>query len=292
MNYLIVANELAGKGVTREDLFEIEQKIQRFGEVKAYLLCSKDETKDIIDKQRDWLDALVLVGGDGTFREGIRLASELKVDVPVGLIPKGTGNDFVKTLGIPQELDSAIALIKTGYCKKVSAYQINDSSFLNIASIGLDAAIAANQKEIKKRIAGPLSYAISTIVTVLKHKRIKHKITIDGNPYEGDYMLVAFANGKYYGGGMKIAPQASPFDDSLQVVALKTVPKILVLLLFPMLYFGIHTSLWCIEIGRGKTIQIETEQVVAVNMDGDITNAKTINIKKNDAMSPKIYLHN
>ncbi len=290
MNYLIIANSQAGKGITKDNLNEIKHKIQQFGEIKAYLLSTKEETKSIIDSQRDWYDALVFVGGDGTFRECMRIAANLEIDVPIGLIPMGTGNDFVKTLGIPQNLDQAIALIKAGNSKSVSTYHINKSVFLNIASVGLDAAIAARQKEIKKRIAGPLSYVISTIATVIKHKKIKHKLIIDGEVYDDDYMLIAFANGKYYGGGMKIAPAASPFDDNLQIVTLKSVPKILILLLFPMLYFGIHTSLWCIRINSGKTIRVEADQVVAVNMDGDITFSKNIEISKNEAMRPKIYL--
>ncbi len=290
MNYIIIANGLAGKGIGEETLSQIEQKMIQHGAVKAYLLLSKEETAQVLEQQRDWLDAVVFVGGDGTFREGIRIVSELSLNVPIGLIPMGTGNDFVKTLGIPSRVERAIKLIKDGKNKAVCAYNINENKFLNIASVGLDASIVANQKEIKKRIAGPISYAISTIVSVIKHKKNRHRLIIDGKDCGDDYMLIAFANGKYYGGGMKIAPDASPYVDELQIVALKSVPKILILLLFPVLYFGLHTSLWCIRIWHGNTVEVQMDQQVAINMDGDIDFAKNIKITKNGKMCPKIYL--
>ncbi len=292
MNYLIIANSLAGKGINQETLAEVASKLQQYGKVKAFLLNTKKDTKITLKDQRDWSDAVVFVGGDGTFREGIRIVSELQLDVPIGLIPMGTGNDFVKSLGISSNVNQAIDIIKTGNCKTIYAYNINNNTFLNIASVGLDASIVANQKEIKKRISGPLSYVVSTIISVIKNKKIRHKLIIDGNDCGDNYMLISFANGKYYGGGMKIAPSASPFEDDLQVVALQHVPKILILLLFPILYFGLHTSLWCIKTWRGQEIEVQIDEQVAINLDGDIDYAPKVKITKNDKIAPKIYLPN
>ncbi len=290
MKYLLIVNKSAGKGIGAAALQDIKTKMQQYGEVKDFLSSTPDDTKQVLKRNADWLDAVVFVGGDGTFREGIRMLDELSIDAPIGLVPMGTGNDFVKSLGVPQRLDEVLAVIKDGAVKNVHDCRLNDSTFLNVASVGLDAAIVERQKEIKKRIAGPLSYVVSTLVTIFKYKKVPQKLIIDGVDYGDAYMLIALANGKYYGGGMKIAPDASPFDETLQIIALKSMPKIFMLILFPLLYFGIHTRLNCFQTWRGHYVEVILSEESAINLDGDIERASQIKVSKNQQTRPKIYL--
>ncbi len=292
MKYLLIVNKLAGKGIGRAALDDIKQKMQQLGEVKDFLSTKPHDTARVLQQYRSWFDAVVFVGGDGTFREGIRMLTELSLDVPIGLIPMGTGNDFIKSLGIPRQLDEVLAVIKAGAVRDVHDCQLNDSTFLNVASVGLDAAIVARQKEVKKHISGPLSYFISTLISIVKYKKTPQKLIIDGVDYGDDYMLIAIANGKYYGGGMKIAPDASPFDEALQIVALKSIPKIFMLLLFPLLYFGVHTGLSFIKTWRGNCAEVILNKESTINLDGDIELASQIKVTKNSETRPKIYLSN
>ncbi len=290
MNYLLIVNSLAGKGIDQTTAQAIKAEMVKFGAVRDYLSQSAAQTRQIIEQQRDWFDSVVFVGGDGTFREGIRMLTQLKIEVPIGLIPMGTGNDFVKSIGVPRELSAGLQVINKGAPKIVHDCKLNESTFLNVASVGLDAAIVARQKQIKKRISGPLSYVVSTIIGIFKYKKTKQRLTIDGVDYGDDYMLVAVANGKYYGGGMKIAPQASPFERQFQIIALRSVPRIMMLLIFPLLYFGIHTKLDCVKTWHGEVVEIETPTAVEVNLDGDIEMAKKVVMAKNWQTCPKIYL--
>ncbi len=290
MNYILIVNSLAGKGVGQIKFENIKEKTAKLGVVKSYLSSSLLESKGVIAKNRDWLDAVIFAGGDGTFREGVKVLSELNLDVPLGFLPMGSGNDFVRSLGIPSNLERAIDLISKKHMRQVYNCKLNDTFFINVASVGLDAAIVERQKKIKKRIAGPLSYVISVFIEIFSFKNKKYNLIIDGLDKGGDYMLIAIANGKYYGGGMKIAPDASPYKSDFQVLALKQIPRILTLFIFPMIYFGWHPSLWCVESWCGKSVEIRVDQMVPINLDGDTENGDTITIQKNELYRPKIYL--
>ncbi len=290
MNYLLIVNKWAGKGLGAAALTEIKQKMEQFGEVKEYLSTTAKDSEQVLKEYRNWLEAVVFVGGDGTFREGIRMLTELQLNVPIGLIPMGTGNDFVKSLHLPRALDDVLTVIKDGVVRDVHDCNLNDNTFLNVASVGLDAAIVARQKSIKQRISGPLSYVVSTIITIFKYKKVRQRLIIDDVDYGDDYMLIAIANGKYYGGGMKIAPAASPYDEDLQIIALRSVPKILMLLIFPLLYFGVHTRLDCVKSWRGRKVEVSLDEQTEINLDGDIEMAQKIVATKNSKTRPKIYL--
>ncbi len=290
MNYILIVNSLAGKGITRAKFEEIKAKTAKLGTVRAYLSNSLSESKRVIAESKDWLDAIIFVGGDGTFREGVKALSEFNINAPVGFLPMGSGNDFVRTLGIPSDLNRALDLIAMKNTRQVHDCKLNDTFFINVASVGLDAAIVERQKKIKKRIAGPLSYVLSVFVEIFTFKNKKYNLIIDGVEKGNDYMLIAIANGKYYGGGMKIAPEASPYKRDFQILALKQIPRIMTFLIFPMIYFGWHPTLWCVENWRGKSVEIYIDQIVPVNLDGDTEKSDKLIIQKNTAFRPKIYL--
>ncbi len=290
MRYLLIVNSLAGKGISVAKHESIKLRIAELGEVKAYLSDSISESKQVISDNKSWCDSVIFVGGDGTFREGVKALSELKIDVPVGFLPMGSGNDFVRSLGIPRDFERALDLIAKKKTRQVHDCKLNDNYFINVASVGLDAAIVERQKKIKKRVAGPLSYVISVFIEIFTFKHKKYNLIIDGVDKGSDYMLIAVANGKYYGGGMKIAPDASPFKNDFQILALRQIPRVLTFFIFPMIYFGWHPSLWCVESWRGKSVEIYIDQAVPINSDGDTANGDEVKIKKNTAFLPKIYL--
>lgn len=153
--------------------------------------------------------------------------------------------------------------------------KINDSYFVNISSIGFDTYVVKNARLIKKLplIPGNIAYLISIFVTLVTYKKQNINIIIDGKKINTKVFLVAFGIGKYYGGGMKVLPKALLNDDKFDICIVHSVPKLIVLLLFPKLIKGEHLteklSKYIIYKKTSK-FQIIGEKPMLVNRDGEI----------------------
>jgi lipid kinase, YegS/Rv2252/BmrU family len=198
------------------------------------------------------------VGGDGTLLEvlnGIVGTKNL-----LGVIPAGSGNDFYKNLKDNDELEVPIDIGK-----------INDKYFLNVAAIGIDAEIADNAKIMKKRKIPPSQiYNASILYTFFKYKFKKLSLTVDKEEKEGKYTIIAICNGKYYGGGYKIGPNAKIDDGLFDIYLADAMPKIKILGLIPKLKKGMHESSKYITKIESNNIKIKSKSSIVCTIDGEI----------------------
>ena len=181
----------------------------------------------------------MLVGGDGTVNEVVNgIGGEHGVELAV--IARGTGWDFVRTYGIPRGLDEAIAVALQGRTRTVDvgratyrAWNGGESSsyFANIASAGMSGAVAKRANETTKALGGKVSYLWATFAVFSRWRNSEVTVDVDGETRRGRMHDVVVANGRYFGGGMMICPDAKPDDGLLDVlligdliVALTAVP--------------------------------------------------------------------
>ena len=150
---------------------------------------------------------------------------------------------------------------------------INEKYFLNIASVGLDADIVYNAIAFKKMkfIKKDMAYILSICKTIFGKKGISIKVMLDGREISDKKVLfLAVANGKFYGGGVPITPNAEINDGLADVCLVENLNLLKIFRLLPKLVKAKHTEAKEVEIYRAKKIEIESENLVRVNIDGEI----------------------
>jgi YegS/Rv2252/BmrU family lipid kinase len=150
------------------------------------------------DALRANVDALVAGGGDGTIASvGARLRHR---GMPMGVLPLGTANSFARSLGIPTELDGAVATIAAGHTVDVDLGRAADRYFTNSAAIGLSGELAGSDIAQLKRRFGRVGYLFASLPRMLRHRSFRVRLVADGRTHEFRALEVVIANGRYHGG--------------------------------------------------------------------------------------------
>lgn len=208
------------------------------------------------------------VGGDGTLNEVVNGVVGSKNYL--GVIPAGTGNDLYKTLKQEKELYFDCDLGK-----------INNDYFINTASVGLDAEIADNVIVMKrKKVPRKMIYNAAILYTFFKFQAQELEIIIDNKKViKGKKLMVAVANGQVYGGGFKIAPDASLNDGLLDVVLVDNMSKPRILAVLAKLLKAKHEGEKEVESLRAKKIVIKSKNLIIGGMDGEVLSDKEYKIE-------------
>jgi YegS/Rv2252/BmrU family lipid kinase len=235
---------------------------------------------------RDGAGLIVAVGGDGTVNEvvnGFFEAGEadklVAHDAAFGILPCGTGGDFVKTLGIPKDLTAAAAALRRAQPRPIDVGRLsfidNDGQprvrrFVNIASFGISGVVDRNINQSSKVLGGMLSFALATLKAGATYKNATVKLSFDGGAVkEGRIYNVAVANGRYFGGGMKVAPDAALDDGWFDVVTLGDISFTELLLRGTEIYRGKHLTNPKVSVARARKVEARADDGVEVLLDVD-----------------------
>lgn len=161
------------------------------------------------------VDVLFILGGDGTVNELINGVLKNKLNLPIGVIPGGTFNDFAKTLNLSNNAGDAACDLLLSEPKSYDVMKVNDQYALNFAGIGLMVQNAENVEGKSKDVFGKLSYISSTFKTLANPEHFKYELDIDGQSYTGETSMILFANGRFIGGGKIPMTDLSPSDGQL-----------------------------------------------------------------------------
>lgn len=227
----------------------------------------KEATK-IARKFYNEVDTIIYsVGGDGTLNEVINGVVGSKCSI--GIVPTGSGNDFYKTLK---------AVSKSQF--KIDLGLINKRYFINIASVGLDAQICYNANKLKTKLKlSKIAYDICLIKTFITYKAVDYELKIDDKKLDGKYTIIAICNGKYYGGGFKIAPLSSFDDHYFDVYVADNLNKFKTLKLLMKLLKGTHESDPHMHKYRAQKIEIKAKENMILNIDGETLTTSKIKIE-------------
>ena len=213
-------------------------------------------TREIEDKS---YQGLIAVGGDGLAHLVMQLC--VPAGMPFAIIPAGTGNDFVRTLGWSlDEIEPLLERITSSDPSPIDLGNVDSEWFGAILSTGFDSIV--NERANKLRWpSGPQRYNVAIALELPRFKPARYEITCDGETFTTEAMLVAIGNGKSYGGGMNICPQAQINDGLFDVIILEPVSKIEFFKVFPRVYSGSHISHPKIRSMRAKKVTINAKAV-------------------------------
>ncbi|HEY8843816.1 MAG TPA: diacylglycerol kinase family protein [Gaiellaceae bacterium] len=220
---------------------------------------------------------LVVVGGDGTVNEVVNGIAE-RDDVELAVIPRGTGWDFVRTYGIPRRLENAVEVALHGQTRVIDLGRARyrgwdgsegESLFANIASAGMSGAIAKRANESSKALGGKAAYLWSTMAVFSRWRSDEVRVRVDGEERRGRMHDVIVANGRFFGGGMQICPEAEPDDGLFDVLLLGDLTKRDLLLTLPKTYRGKHLPHPKAELLRGAAVELDAPEPLPVELDGE-----------------------
>jgi YegS/Rv2252/BmrU family lipid kinase len=177
-------------------------------------------------------ERVVIVGGDGTINEvanGLMADDRpLRADLVIAIVPRGTGADFVRTMGIPHDLDAAVQRLTTGTPREVDVAKVHYRGpgggeqvryFINQASVGMGPVVCVEVNRSSKRLGGRLSFLRGILIATFRYRSQPVLISVDGGPPEEILLRnLWIANGRFSGGGICAAPRARPDDGLLDVV--------------------------------------------------------------------------
>ena len=213
-------------------------------------------------------DRVAVIGGDGSLSDAVRALAGS--GATLCLVPTGTGNDFARALGLPKDPMEAFAAQLRGEEAQIDCGAVNGRPFLNVAGTGFDVDVLRRTEELKAEYPGPQAYR-RAILSVLRHyEAAQMDVSVDGGAFERcRATIVEIANGRYIGGGMKVAPGAKVDDGLFDVVRVGAVPRRAIPLLLPLFIAGAHVRLPVAQVCRARRVTIRRDGMT-VNIDGDL----------------------
>lgn len=229
-------------------------------------------------------DRIVAVGGDGTLNEvvnGFFTVDGRLINPSAGLllIPVGTGSDFARMFDINASNECALKLmsltqgqdcdvVRTSFCGNNGEKTVRH--YINIADVGMGSETCARVNRSSKVLGGFWSFLLAALYTLITYRNRHLTVLLDGNEkYSGPCCLVAVGNGRYFGGGMKIAPEAMVNDGLLDVIMVKNFGKLELILNIAKVYRGAHLSHPKVDFDRGTRVNIISHDKVYLEMDGE-----------------------
>ncbi len=265
-----IVNPTAGSGRALKIEKQLREALEARGTEAVFLRTQEPGHATVLAReaaQQEGCTGVVAVGGDGTCYE---VACGLKgTEAPLGIIPAGTGNDFIKTVGIPKKPLEALELILRGNARPVDVGQVNDRLFLNVSGTGFDVTVLDFTLSAKKYVKGILPYLIGLVRGIRHYKPVHMRFTADGVTEERDVLICSVANGRFFGGGIPICPDAAPDDGFFDLVVVENKPRWMIPFYLPSLLFGRVLKFPFTLHKRVKNVSIHAPGM-RLNMDGEI----------------------
>jgi YegS/Rv2252/BmrU family lipid kinase len=284
IRWQVILNPHAGGGKGAHDQSKIEQLLSH-SKINYQLTISHfpghaiELAKDLVN---NGATHLIIAGGDGTLNEvvnGIFLANQpSQKEITLGMLPVGTGNDWIKTFGIPDHYQKAIDIIKEYKTVKQDVGEItclidgetSKRYFVNIAGFGFDALVARNANNLKfKGITGIRVYIQSLLSGYINYKSRNTKIAIDGAILYVNLFSASIGIGKFNGGGMMQVPEANPLQGLFHITVIRKIGIWGILTNFKGLYSGDFIHDRRVSTHTGKVIELQADSPLPGESDGE-----------------------
>ncbi|MEP7287099.1 MAG: diacylglycerol kinase family protein [Chloroflexota bacterium] len=299
MKTLIILNPHAGSGRAGKLWSKIEPLLwQELGELVVAVTQKPGDVAQHLEKAHDvGLTRVIAIGGDGTnhalINEMVRINRHYPDDPPMtfGNLPIGTGQDWSRSLGVPQSPVEAVAWIKAAQSVPLDVGQLtlddasadpnNDNqnrqrNFLNIASVGISGMITERVNHI--RVRRPWTFYQKTLEALLAYRPPHMRVRLDGKLwYEGTAYICAVANGRTFGHGMFIAPNALYDDGLFDVILIEGVPRLEAVIALNTIYSGNHLKRSDVHAARAQTVEIEAGGTpLGMELDGEHSSGQVL----------------
>lgn len=284
----VIVNPLSARGKTGVRWEALKEIFNHYFEEFKYIFTEKPRqaTEMVREFLKEGFDLIIGVGGDGTLNEitngyfGKDSNRAINADASLGIVPSGTGSDFIRFLKIPRDFKKSVELIKNSQTRKIDVGKIafknstGESSgryFINIADFGLGAEVIKKVSAMPPLKRTALLYYKGLLSTIKSYKSSKVRVIIDDSEeIEGNFMAGAIANGRMFGGGMLIAPEAEPDDGCFDVVLIRDMKRFEIIRNSYLLYNGKILKHPKVTMRRAKNVKVFSEEEVNVECDGEL----------------------
>ena len=270
---VLIVNPTSGGGRGWRMLGEVLPLLRPAGlKPEVLLSINGDEPADMArDAVAHGHRTVVAVGGDGhaaAVAEGL-----MGTDAALALLPAGSANDYARTIKMPvRDARAAVEAIKARRTQRVDTIRVTAGDatrhFLNVVGTGFDAVVAARAERIPFG-RGPVRYVLAMVAELPRFRATRIRLTVDGAKHEIAAMMVALANGTSYGGGMRIAPNASLTSGELEICVVGDLSKPDFLRAFPKVFRGTHVNHPAVTMLRGREVRIEADRPLRLIGDGE-----------------------
>lgn len=270
----VLTNPMAGHGNAAHAAERAVARFQELGiDVVEIVGRDADHARELVEQAlADGTDALVVVGGDGVIR--LALQALARTDIPLGIVPAGTGNDHAREYCIPTgDPAAAVDVIAAEHTESVDLGLVrgpdgSNSWFGTIAATGFDSLVSDRVNRMRWP-HGRMRYNLAILAELSRLRLLPFRMVFDGErELVTDLTLAAFGNTRTYGGGMRICPNANHSDGLLDVTMVHTASRTKLIRLFPTVFKGTHVELAEVSTERARTITVESPGINAY-ADGD-----------------------
>ncbi len=282
-----IVNPMSGGGRTRSKWESyIPQLRSELGEVSVRYTEGKDSaTKLAKEAVEEGHRLIISVGGDGTNNEVLngllKTSGELlHPELQFAFFPMGSGVDLRRSLPYSSNLKQLIHQVRHGSVQNVDVGKVTFQSeqgiqtsrfFLNISSIGMSSMVTAAINRSRKPLGGTAAYLWYSLIAMIRFLNPTMKVTLgDAPPLEARQNLIIVGNGKYFGGGMKAAPDAEMDDGLFDVVMIGDYSSTELILNGSKVYSGAHIHLPKTQVHRVNRLTVETDRPIPIDIDGEL----------------------
>ena len=278
----LIVNPVAGNGQGARLWPRLREELHGEGAEFDHVFTEGPDHAVVLSRQAvaDGCRLIAAVGGDGTIHEvvnGLVIDGQVPEGVVLGAISCGTGSDFARTVGLMQEPLAAARRLVHGSDRRIDLGVIHCwregqeivEYFPNAAGLGFDGEVALRVNRKSKAGGGTIPYLISLVATLITYENKPVVVTLDDRTLQQRANAIVAANGRYFGGGMHIAPDATPDDGLFDVVIIGDVTKLELLLQVPRVYRGTHLTHPKVDVYRSRTVRVESAQRLILQADGE-----------------------
>ncbi len=282
----LIFNPAAGRGSAKQYLPDIQAALRAAG-IEPELKPTSAPGDAIAFARQAALDDVQLVlsvGGDGTLQEvanGLVQADRGEAVPTLGIVPVGTGNDFLKTLGVPGQWQAACERVARGQARRIDVGRINGRVFVNNVGIGFDAQVGIEAKKIQNLRGTAVYVAALARTMMISYRTPKVTIQCDDQTFNQTITMISIGNGRCSGGTFWLTPNAILDDGCLDVCLIRGLSKPDILALVPQVMKGTHITKESSHTLRARKIVITSEEPLPVHADGEVlyTDARQMEIE-------------
>jgi diacylglycerol kinase (ATP) len=265
----VLTNPASGHGNAPHATGKAIGRLQERGvDVVAIVGSDADHARRLLHTAVDnGTDALVVVGGDGVIADALQALAG--TDIPLGIVPAGTGNDHAREFGLPTKDPVAAAdIIADGWTENIDLGRIRDRSgatkwFGTVAAAGFDSLVTDRANRMRWP-RGRMRYNLAMLAELSQLRLLPFRLVLDGrDEIVTDLTFAAFGNTRSYGGGMLVCPNADPTDGQLDITMVDSGSRTRLIRLFPTVYKGTHIKLDEVTTARVTTVDVESPGINA-----------------------------
>lgn len=280
MNILLVYNPNSGHKSFTQSIDRVIERVQNEGhQLLLYRLDHYDGIGNYFDKLPfETIDRLWIAGGDGTLNTVITALLQRNIELPIGILPVGTANDFAHYFDFPKNLDAQLDVALGDVCTPVDIGRMNDRYFVNVASVGSLVDVSQRTDTSAKNTLGMLAYYIKGIEELSTLKPIDVQLTLGGVKFNRSIYFMLVMNGKSAGGFKKLGNFADISDGLFDVILFNKCPIFEVMNLLIKVLNGVHVNSDYVEYYQTNELLIESTQQVSSDVDGEVGSALPLHI--------------